>query len=144
MKVTLELTVEEFERLLGGKKKTKEDKKTEPEIAYSQYAKCFDKTSNVWTEDPEYNLMFLKHMELYASNVLRVKGHVFLNEVYEWLGLPKTKAGQIVGWKLGKGDDYVSFGLNSFDPQVCKFINGESNVVVLDFNVDGVILDELG
>ena len=45
-----------------------------------------------------------------------VDGYLFLNDVYDLLGIPKSKAGQVVGWIYDKnnntdGDNYVSFGL---------------------------------
>ena len=64
---------------------------------YSIYAKFFDDGCTGWTKDPEYNLMFLKDQQRYANDLLQSKGHLFLNEVYDMLGIPRTKAGQAVG-----------------------------------------------
>jgi hypothetical protein len=64
------------------------------------------------------------------------------------LGLPETKAGQCVGWVYRKenepktGDNYVDFGVFNGDPEwVEAFVDGVEKYVILDFNVDGMILD---
>jgi Family of unknown function (DUF6353) len=114
----------------------------------SPYARFFDEQSTSWTKTPEYNLTFLIQQEQYANNRLQAHGFVFLNEVYESLGIPRTQAGQIVGWKENRlkkgnekrGDDFISFGIHDiFDESSRAFVNGNENVILLDFNVDGPI-----
>lgn len=109
----------------------------------SPYAKYFDPTSVNWVKEAEYNLMFLRAQEKWANDRLTGIGYLFLNEVYEALGLPRTDAGQIVGWKKqknGGNDGYVSFGLgNIYDENARAFINGQENVALIDPNVDGII-----
>ena len=107
----------------------------------SPYARFFDETSPNWVKTPEYNLLFLRAQEQWANDRLRQYGFLFLNEVYEALGLERSQAGQIVGWRLnGDGDGFVSFGLGDiFDDNARAFINGLENIALLDFNVDGVI-----
>lgn len=119
--------------------------KTGTDVSCSMYAKFFDEGSPAWHKNSEYNLMFLRQQENYASELLRHHGYLFLNKVYEMLGLPLTKAGQIVGWVYDTenpiGDNKVDFGL--FDERNAEFVNGHKNTVLLDFNVDGIILDRL-
>lgn len=111
----------------------------------SPYAKFFNESSPNWEKQPEYNLMFLRSQQNYANNRLVSYGHVFLNEVYDMLGLPRTQIGQIVGWKYyvdgdGPGDNMIDFGLyNLADECNQAFINGYEHTILLDFNVDGVI-----
>lgn len=118
-------------------------------INVSQYARFFDSECFPnWSNDPMNNLFFLRHTEAYATNLLKSryvseheKGHLYLNEVYDMLGLPRTIEGQFVGWVYpndGMGDDYVSFDL--YSERNREFINGTKNSVLLDFNVDGCIL----
>lgn len=111
----------------------------------SQYAKWFDDSCTGWTRDSEYNLMYLKTQEMYANDYLRVNGHLLLNEVYDMLGMPRTKAGMIVGWIYDEenpiGDNFVDFGL--MDERNRDFINGYENTVLLDFNVNGEIISRL-
>jgi hypothetical protein len=110
----------------------------------SPYARFFDQTSQNWTKTPEYNLMFLTAQQQWANDQLRARGHVFLNEIYDNLGMERTQAGQIVGWKWDGNekvsDNYVDFGLyTNSDEGRRAFINGQNESVLLDFNVDGPI-----
>ena len=94
------------------------------------------------TKNPEKNLFYLKKQQDFANQKLQQEGYLFLNEVYEMLGFAKTAAGQQVGWVLGNGDGFVDFGiynLNS-EPNI-RFVNGDERSILLDFNVDGYILD---
>lgn len=133
-----------------GKKKTKKeivnyiDKDSVSN--YSEYARFFDAASGAFEKDPEYNLMFLRRQQDYANEILRSKGHLFLNEVYDMLDIPRTKAGQIVGWiydeKNPSGDNYVDFGIYNTDSMATRrFVNGLEYNILLDFNVDGPIYE---
>lgn len=110
---------------------------------FSQYAKVFDDGCVRWTKEPEYNLTFLKNMQDYCNGLLITKGHLFLNEVYDKLGIPRTKAGDVVGWiyneKSPIGDNFVDFGIRN--ERNNDFVNGYTSDCILDFNVDGNILD---
>lgn len=126
----------------GKKKKVKRDIDVPIDPSkVSQYARFFDSSSKNWDKNPEYNLLFLKSSQNHMNDLLRARGHVFLNEVYESLGLPHTQAGAVVGWVLSKdGDNFIDYGL--YDDTIEKvrdFVNGFENVILLDFNVDGVI-----
>ena len=110
---------------------------------FSQYAKVFDDGCVGWTKEPEYNLMFLKGIQNYCNDLLKTKGHLFLNEAYDKLGIPRTKAGAVVGWiydeKSPIGDNFVDFGIRN--ERNNDFVNGYTSDCILDFNVDGNILD---
>ena len=113
---------------------------------YSAYAKFFDESCLGWEKDPEYNLMFLRRQQDYANERLKSRGHLFLNEVYEMLGINRTKAGAVVGWVYDEknpiGDNHVDFGIyDVYNEATRSFVNGTENVILLDFNVDGDILD---
>lgn len=112
----------------------------------SDYARYFDEASSYWQKNPEYNLMFLRAQQAHANDLLKSRGYLFLNEVYRMLDIPETKAGQIVGWvydaKNPVGDNYVDFGIYELSNQRNRdFVNGYERVILLDFNVDGNILD---
>ena len=111
----------------------------------SCYAKFFDESCATWTKDSEFNLMYLRTQEQYANEKMRRQGYLFLNDVYEMLGMPRTKAGQVVGWMYDEknpgGDNYVDFGIYAAHNR--NFVNGYGQSVLLDFNVDGMILDRL-
>lgn len=115
---------------------------------YSDYARLFDDGCIGWTKDPEYNLMFLKDQQRYANDRLKTKGCLFLNEVYDMLGIPRTKAGAVVGWifdeKHPNGDNFVDFGIYDMNNAKTRdFVNGYERTILLDFNVDGVIYDKI-
>ena len=122
------------------------DPDTNPLDNISEYARFFDAASSNFAKDPEYNMMFLRRQQDYANEMLKSRGHLFLNEVYDLLDIPRSKAGQVVGWvydKNGntKGDNYVDFGLYRNDQGTRRFVNGLEYNILLDFNVDGVIYD---
>lgn len=113
---------------------------------YSDYARVFDNGSYGWSKDAESNLIFLKQQQNWANDVLKSKGHLFLNEVYDMLNIPRTKAGQVVGWIYDEdhptGDNFVDFGIYNLNIEKARdFVNGYERNIVLDFNVDGPILD---
>lgn len=114
----------------------------------SPYARFFDESCSAWEKNSEYNLMFLRAQEQYANDKLIANGYLFLNEVYDMLGIPRTKAGQIVGWVYDKenplGDNYVDFGIYDINKEKSRdFVNGYERCILLDFNVDGDILDRV-
>jgi hypothetical protein len=128
-----------------GKKKTVTHTRVSNEQP-SQYARFFDESCNDWKRNPEYNRAFLHCQQTYFNEMLRARGHVFLNEVYDALGLPRSQAGAVVGWVLDKqGDNFVDFGIfdDLTNPRVRDFVNGHEYSILLDFNVDGVIYDKI-
>lgn len=129
--------IEEDEK--GNKKVVKKEVQKADPNGVSVYAKFFDETSTQWSKTPEYNHIFIKGQQNYANDLLRSRGHIFLNEVYDMLGLERTQAGAVVGWVLGEGDDYVDFNL--YSKENADFINGHEMSILLDFNVAGVIYD---
>lgn len=135
---------EVIEETEDGPKNTKVKIRTGP--GSSPYAVIFDEFNKNWQQSPEYNRFFLQAQQNYANDLLKSRGHVFLNEVYEMLGFPHTKAGAVVGWVLdgGDSDNYISFGVFKGDEWMGKmFVNGHEPSVWLDFNVDGVMYDKL-
>ena len=109
----------------------------------SIYARYFDAGCTGWDKNSEHNLYYLKQQQLYATDRLIAQGYLFLNDVYDMLGMPRSKCGQVVGWIYDKdnpvGDNYVDFGI--YNDRNQGFINGRDNSLLLDFNVDGCILD---
>ena len=113
---------------------------------YSDYARFFDESCPAWQNDPEYNLTFLRAQQQYANDLLKAQGRLFLNDVYKMLGIDITKAGQVVGWVYDPdcpvGDNFVDFGIYDMSKErVRAFVNGYEPNILLDFNVDGNVLD---
>jgi len=111
---------------------------------YSPYAKVFDEGHRDWRKDPEQNMFFLKALQAQANDMLKSRGHLFLNEVYDLLGFKRTTAGASVGWIYDErnpvGDNFIDFGLFEVRrPAVADFVNGYERSIILDFNVVGDI-----
>jgi hypothetical protein len=139
-----EVVEEKVEDADGKKKTIKHTRVADGEM--SLYARFFDQMCDDWRPNPEYNKIFLKAQQAWANDMLRARGHVFLNEVYDNLGLPRSKEGAVVGWVLDKGgDNFVDFGVfdNPANDKVRDFVNGREHSILLDFNVDGVIFDKI-
>jgi hypothetical protein len=142
---TIEKT--EIDPETGKKKKVKETVKVaNPDAPGSVYARYFDQdTTPAWEKDKTYSLMFCKAQQKFANDTLQSKGHIFLNEVYDMLGLERSVAGNVVGWtfvengKNPNGDNYVDFGI--FEVNRPDGNGGYTPSILLDFNVDGDILN---
>ena len=109
----------------------------------SQYAVFFDTDSPQWRTDNTMNEFFLKAQQNYANQKLQTTGHVFLNEIYDMLGVERTKEGAVVGWVKDRGDNFVDFDIyNPFNAPHGEIEPGPSTTsMMLDFNVDGIIFD---
>lgn len=105
---------------------------------HSEYARFFDCRNPHWENDSDYHYMFLRSQQNYWNDKLVVDGRVFLNDIYDSIGFPKTKAGQIVGWvydtKNPDIDNCIDFGMIDF---YLKSETGYNEAILLDFNVDG-------
>lgn len=91
-------------------------------------------TSINWSPRDEYNMMFLRACQQYANDMLQARGHLFLNEVLDQLGLPKLRLGQLLGWTRD-GAKFVDFG--------SKFESNPDGNVLLQLNFEGVIYDKV-
>lgn len=113
----------------------------------SIYARFFDQLNPNWDKQPEYNKMFLHAQQEYATNRLNARGFMFLNEVYKELGIPYSKAGNVVGWIVtddDTSDNFVDFGIfDGSSRELRAFVNGDEGSILLDFNVAGNILDRV-
>ena len=148
MKFTFTIETENYETAKKIMSVLDEEKKMEKSVPYniSPYARWFDRDcDNHRIHDSVYNLYFLRCQQKYANEKLRNRGYLLLNEVYDMIGIPKTEVGQVVGWLYDErnpvGDNFVDFGI--YEDYNAEFINGYTDRVLLDFNVDGNILDAL-
>lgn len=120
-----------------------------PGLGASPFAKFFEESCPAWQKDPNFNLMFLRQQQNYANELLKSRGHVFLNEVYDMLGIQRTPEGQQYGWvydtKNPVGDNYIDFAIYDVtDERKRAFVNGYERNILLDFNVDGMIYNLIG
>ena len=139
--------VEETETDENGKeKKVKKTVDVADINGYSPYAKFFDESCDGWTKDAEFNLMTVRRVQNFANEKLHTQGHMFLNEVYDMLGIDRTRDGNIVGWLYDPENpnlnNVIDFGIYDVHKKGSRnFVNGFERTILLDFNVDGNILD---
>lgn len=154
------IEVEETDPETGKIKKVKKEvdvmSKDVPD-GFSDYARFWDESCDGFYTDEsgrpntDCNLYYLKAREKEANIRLRSQGYLFLNDVYKMLGIQPSIAGQSVGWVYDKtkdeqdqeGDGFISFQINKATVANARFIEGIEDVILLDFNVDGPILDRL-
>lgn len=122
--------------------------KKAPKTRYQHiYDKLFDEYSDRWKRywNAEMMLDYLRQKENEMNDRLQINKHLFLNEVYDALGLERTSEGQVVGWILTKNNpnSKVSFGLKEMPESVLRDIlsvtRNEDLRVWLHFNPDGII-----
>ncbi len=123
-----------------GKEETVPDHNVDAD-AYSRY---FGEDNPFWTKDAEANKLFLLNIQNWANNRLQSKKYLYLNEVYEALGMEPTVAGRSIGWVYNEDDpdlnNYVSFGIFDDDNLAKRlFVNGDEKCIFLNFNVDGPV-----
>lgn len=130
-------------------KKTGEKIKTENVdascyIPNDDTCRFFDESNPNWDQNPNFSMLFLRAQQNYLNDLLHTRGHVFLNEVYDALGFEHTPQGAVLGWIDGDGDDCIEFGLHDPNKEnVRRFVNGKDNVILLEFNHCGVILNRI-
>ena len=107
----------------------------------SCYGFKFDENSPMWEKSRDVNKYYLKLQENYLNAKLENRGYLFLNEVYEALGVARTRLGQVCGWIFDpenpNGDNCVDLDISN------ERNNNDENVFILDPNVDGFILDKI-
>lgn len=144
MKIVISLEIEGCE-IIDLKTEAVENKSKLDTGMPSEYARLFDDSCQGWSKDPECNLAFLRTQERWANDVLRTKGYLFLNDVYDMLGIKRTKIGQLVGWIYNKDIqicNHVDFGIDEEDNTEISDMDG-NRCILLDFNVSGNILDRI-
>lgn len=99
--------------------------------------KTFDERDPAWQNDPDFNALFVKCNRDYMYAKLKAQGYLFLNDVYEVLGLPKTRRGQVGGWifdeEKTEGDLWTAETISK----------GSHQVELLTFTIEKDILNAL-
>ena len=125
----------------GKEKKVKKTVMVADPNLQSDYAVYFDSKSRYYETNPDYNRMFLKAQQAFANDKLQTRGHLFLNEVLDDLDLPRTPAGQIVGWTKDGPDGYVNFRIVEVERETED--GRHEPALLLDFNVEGNIWEKM-
>lgn len=113
-----------------------------PDVNVTMYAKKFEQGNPNWRPGKHDNSTFIRVQQEWANERLTSQGYLFLSDVYVALGFKETQASRVVGWikSNDSGDGYIDFGLFSGNPHLgIQFVNGETQSIVLDFNVDGEV-----
>lgn len=119
-----------------------------PVAAGSIYTYCFDETAAGWVRDAERNKYFLIRQQDYANDLLQTRGHMFLNEVLDMLGIPRCQDGQIMGWTYDKDNPSankpIDFGILNIHSETARnFMNGYEKSIWITLNPEGNILKKL-
>ncbi len=140
----------------GKETKVKEvtrDKKSKYDT-HMDITRFFDEVNaaGTYSRDAWANRAFILGIEQWANNRLVTRGYVYLNEVYEKLGVPESEAGHHLGWvykdhskdDLQKHHNRIVISFVGADGQpATDFENGIEPSVLLDFNVDGYIDNQI-
>lgn len=120
----------------------------------SDYVVLFsENTARSWKSQADFNHGFLISTERYCNQLLHTRGHLFLNEVYDALGMKHTTTGALCGWVLNDaGDNFVSFGINEYHDGKNRLVTedamgfqpyGRDADFWLEFNCQGTIYDKI-
>jgi hypothetical protein len=117
----------------------------------SPYAFVFsEETSTMFKRNYDMNLNVLRSVQRFSNDRLSWRGHLFLNEVLDDLGMPRTSAGAIVGWVYGhnehndNNDQVVIFDIESpVNEEKQDAMESMTQPFYLNFNVDGPIYDQI-
>lgn len=82
----------------------------------------YDKSSCLWSKDVEHNYQYVKSQMSLTGEILRIRGWICLNDIYNALGMPRTKEGQV-------------YGLVYDDKSVENFFE-----LITDFDTDNLII----
>jgi len=75
-------------------------------------------------------------IEQWFNSILQKRGHVFLNEIYDALDIPRTHRGQTHGWTFDKHTkrSIIDFMLSEKE---------EDGSIIFIFEIDGDIMDKI-
>jgi len=107
-----------------------------------------------WRGNRALNMWFLRNQMKFLNQLLQNQEHVFLNEVFDALGMERSEHGQFVGWIKDNpnADGFIDFGFD--DPYNLRQKNEEEmhqieleqseygpDAVYISFNCDGIMHD---
>jgi hypothetical protein len=102
-------------------------------ITTATHTVTYDRSSQNWSTNQDVNMLFLRNVENYINDRLSFRGNVFLNEIFDELGLPRTSKGATDGWLLSNGNT-IQFNPSPPDKE---------GAITLTFHTDGVIYDKI-
>lgn len=100
---------------------------------YYARAVTFGPDNPHWQRETIHNTLFLKMIQNHMNEMLQIRGHVLLNDVYDALGVQRTRSGAVLGWFKESKQNYVNI-------EVVQLPDGNLRI---EFETDGNILDYL-
>lgn len=99
-----------------------------------------------WTNDSQYNIQQLDVFLRHVNELLKTKESLFINEVLDVFGFPRTDIGATNGWVYEPNDHrsscYVDFGIDK-DAVLKKYRQGITEPILITLNPDGYIVDRI-
>lgn len=130
----------------NGKTKTVKRKEKMVEASeHNDFTVIFDESSPYWEKNSEYNKSFIMsrikmaNQDLVRNYRLGKGGFYTINDWYDSIGVPRTKAGACAGWVYNPAypEGHISMGIFDLsDPAKRDFINGYERSIILDPNYD--------
>lgn len=80
----------------------------------------FDKSSSLWEKDFEFNKLFAKSQLLYIRDRYRANGYIYLNTIYEKLGIKWNPYNDNTCWVLER-DGELELSI-IYDNEACNKI----------------------
>lgn len=134
----------EVTEVVDGKKTTKKVL-VEGEHSGSPFRFYYDSDNDNWSGFHDTNLARVMMVQNMYNDLLKRRGHVFLNQVLETLGIEHTQAGAVTGWRYipeghpefesHQGDNFIEFNIRD--------LQASHGYILLDMNVDGTIFDKI-
>lgn len=98
--------------------------------------KVYDgETSRNWSPDPDINVLFLRHVRNHCYDVLKYRGYLFLNDVLDELGIPRTSRGQLIGWLNTETGEFWTYEYREEE--------GAAHPIEITFLTQGEIYDKI-
>ncbi|QCG77545.1 hypothetical protein SEA_DIZZYRUDY_48 [Microbacterium phage DizzyRudy] len=109
----------------------------------SPYRFVYDQSNENWTGFHDENVFRLTVAQNMYNDLLKRRGHIFLRDILITLGIEPTHASAQVGWVFDEndpnhqGDNFIEFNIRDYQD------DSRYGFIVMDFNVDGIILDKI-
>lgn len=132
---------------------TGKKKKTVVNVGSSSHtSRVFDDSISSWSPIHDHNLIFLNSQQSYLNDLLKIRGHVLLNDVYDRLGFERTPYGGEYGWvwhgpEGRESSNYIDFGIGAGETIIKQLTDGstyDTGYIQLDFKGASYVLDLIG
>jgi hypothetical protein len=90
-----------------------------------------DQSNDSWSRNPQVIALWLQSVMNYLQMTLAQQGHLFLNEVHDAVGVPRTSQGARAGWstKGGLPAHDFKYNIDQFEDKVIITLNPMNNII---------------